>query len=309
MTKCLGCGAILQDEDKDKPGYTHSLSNKLCLRCFNITHYNKDLKLDLKDYKIKKINEKDLVLLVTDFLNLYDLNLNIKNPVILVITKADLLPKSLNQNHFLKNLNIKDKIIVSSKNNYNLDLLYEKIIPYKKAYVIGFTNAGKSTLVNKMVKNYGNNDSLITVSNLPMVTLDFIKTKVNADLTLIDTPGFLDEKSMVLKGENILKKITPTKEIKPIIYQIKAKQSILIEDFVRLDIKNNTNIILYMSNNLNIKRIYKEKPCEMNKVNLTIKANSDLVIKGLGFITFKQATEITLWLIDDVNYLIRDHII
>ena len=137
MTKCIGCGAILQNEDKNKEGYVSDLTKTLCERCFRIRHYN-DYKFVDKDNKyylniIKQIEKtKDLVILVTDFLNIESLNeLNIKNPVLLVLAKRDLIPRHLDENKLLQtiktNLNIVDRVVVCSKNNYNLDLLYEKI--------------------------------------------------------------------------------------------------------------------------------------------------------------------------------------
>lgn len=320
MIKCAGCGVNLQSDFPDKEGYTKDLNNKYCERCFNIIHYNKYLKVPDKDYCqiVKEIDLKgDLILLVTDFLNLYNLDeLDLHSPVLLVMTKADILPKSVIKEHLLSKieckLNVVDKIIVSSKNNFNLDLLYNKIVKYKKSnnvYVIGYTNAGKSTLVNKMVKNYGFHDGEITTSNLPSTTLDLIYTKVNDNLTLIDTPGLLDKGSMIMKSsKEELKKITPKKEIRPIIYQIKGKQILLIDDFFRLDLED-TNIICYMSNDLNFRRIYKDKPCHLKCYDLKIEANKDLVIKGLGFITFKKESYVKLWLVDNTRYLIRDSIV
>ena len=318
MTKCVGCGAILQDEFPDKEGYTRNLDNKFCERCFNIKHYNKYLRVTDKDYSkiIEDIDAKgDLILLVTDFLNLYNLNdLNLSSPVILVMTKADLLPRSVNKEHLLSSIKCKAvcKIMVSSKNNYNLDELYDKILKYKKTnnvYVIGYTNAGKSTLVNKFLKNYGEGVGEITVSNLPSTTLGVIENKVNDDFTLIDTPGLLDKGSMVLSvSSDVLKKITPRKEIRPISYQIKGFQSLLIEDFMRLDLED-TNIICYMSNDLDYRRAYSKKQCDLIRHEINVSRDSDLVIKGLGFITFKKDSHIILWLKDNISFLIRSSII
>lgn len=320
MIRCAGCGAFLQNEDVLKEGYTSNLNNKFCERCFNIKNYNKYIKMPNRDYYSlvkKSINKKDLVLLVTDFLNLYNLDeIQLDNPVILVITKTDLLPRGVNREKLLNNikckLNVINKIMVSSKNNYNLDVLYDKILKNKKSnnvYVIGYTNAGKSTLVNKMLKNYGCSNGDITVSNLPSTTLNLINVKVNDDINLIDTPGFLDNGSMVLEAsKDILKKIIPNKEIRPISYQIKHWQSLIFEDFMRLDL-DDTNIICYISNNINIRRVYKNKSCELKKYELHIEKNQDLVIKGIGFITFKKDSKVTLWLKENVKYLIRNSVI
>lgn len=320
MTKCIGCGAILQDVYPNEEGYTKDLSNELCERCFNIKHYNRYVRVKDKDYTqiIKEIDlKKDLIILVTDFLNLYNLDdLKVDSPVILVVTKADLLPRSINKEGLLKRikckLNVVSKILISSKNNFNLDLLYSEILKYKKTnnvYVIGYTNAGKSTFVNKMLKNYGNIVGEITTSNLPSTTLDLISNKVNDELTLIDTPGLLDSGSLVLlSSKELLKKITPKKEIRPISYQVKGKQYLLFEDFMRLDLED-TNIICYMSNDIEIRRVYKDRESILKRYDFKIGINQDLVIKGLGFITFKKNCDVTLWLTKECKYLIRDSII
>ena len=317
MIKCIGCGAILQDRSPKEIGYTRNLNNKLCERCFNIKHYNKYLKVTDKDYRqmILDIDSKgDLILLVTDFLNLCSLSdLHLKSPIILILSKADLIPRSIKKEKLLDKIDFPCiKVVVSSKNNYNFDLLYSLILKYKKSnnvYVIGYTNVGKSTLINKFLKNYGMSMSELTVSNLPSTTLGVVENKVDEEITLIDTPGLLDNGSLVLKAdENLLKKITPKKEIRPISFQIKKWTSLLIEDFLRLDL-DDTNIVCFMSNNLDIRRVYKNKECLWKKHEIDVIKNSDLVIKGLGFITFKKDVHIVLWLKDDISYLIRKTII
>ncbi len=321
MIKCAGCGAILQNVDPLKEGYTLYLENKFCERCFRITHYNDYILSDKNNSeyykKIDEINKThDLVVLTLDFLNLFDIDsLKISNPVIVVLTKKDLLPRSVNESKFLNkikcNLNVKAKMFVSSKNNYNLDLLMDEIKKHKvssNVYVIGLTNAGKSTLINKILKNYSNNDSNITTSNLPSTTLDYLEKEVNNELTLIDTPGLLDEGSMVMEvSREVLKKIIPKKEINPIIYQIKNNQTILIEDFLRLDVPSDNIITLYMSNNLNINRIYKsnDRLSNLNIHEIRIDENCDLVIKGLGFIKFKNASNVKLYLADNIKFFVR----
>ena len=139
MTKCIGCGSVMQNLDKNKEGYTSNLENKLCERCFRIRHYNdykfvnKDNKYYLKIIKdIEKTN--DLVVLVTDFLN-FDYSLKIKNPILFVLTKRDLIPRGVDEEKLLSKIkaNFVDKVVIGPTNNYNLDLLFSKINKYKKS--------------------------------------------------------------------------------------------------------------------------------------------------------------------------------
>ena len=324
MNKCLGCGAFLQDKDKNEEGYTNNINNKYCKRCFDITHYNKyTFSNKTNEEYLKKIDyiskTNDLVILTVSLFEMIDFDLlNIKNPVILVFTKKDLIPRSIKEKRILEkihtNLNIKGKIFVSSKNNYNLDILMDLINKYKvskNVFLMGLTNAGKSSLINKIVKNYSNEKSDITVSNLPSTTLDFIKKKINKDLILIDTPGLLDDGNIIDIVPEYIKKIVPNKEINPIIYQIKNRQSILIEDFFRMDLFENNNITFYISNNLKIYRVYKDtdKLKKLEMYNLNILNNQDLVIKGLGFIRFKNKCNVNIYIPEGVKFILRNSII
>ena len=323
MKKCDGCGSILQNEKPTSEGYVADLSKNLCERCFRIRHYNEYRKIN-KDNRyyldiINKIEKTDdLVVLVTDFLNL-DLLIDIKNPVILVLAKRDLIPRSIDEQKLLSsiksNLNIVAKIVVCSKTNYNLDLLYEQINKHKKSnnvYVIGYTNASKSTLINKIIKNYSAKEKYITTSNLPSTTLDLIENKINDNLVIIDTPGLLDTGSIILTAdEKLLKKITPKKEIKPVTIQVKTKQSIIIENILRMDVENETNLVFYLSNDLKIERYYKDsnKLCTLKKHQISVEKGNDIVIKGLGFIKVTHNTNIILYLDENIKYMVRQSII
>lgn len=329
MSKCYGCGVELQNITNDKIGYTSNLNNNLCERCFRIRNYNeyKTVIKDNNDYIniLKEINKTDdLVVLVVDLFNINknieDISKYITNNILLVLTKRDLLPKSCYDEKFKEyfknyNLNIIDSVIISSLKNYNFDELYNKINSYKtsnKVYIVGFTNSGKSTLINKIIYNYSNYDTVITTSNLPSTTIDSIEVKVNDSLTLIDTPGLLDNGDIInYIDSKTLKKIIPTKEIKPITYQIKDRQTIIIEDLVRLDVDKYNSLTIYMSNNLNIKRIYKDINDFKNskKYELELEDDSDIVIQGLGFIKVTNKSKITLYIKEGISVFVRKNLI
>ena len=329
MSKCIGCGVNLQTDNCDDLGYTRKIDNNLCERCFRIRNYN-DYKFVIKDNNdyiniLKDINNtNDLVVLVVDLFNISknikDVSKYINNNILLVLTKRDILPKSCYDEKFKEyfknyNLNIIDSVVISSNKNYNLDILYDKINEYKtsnKVYVVGFTNSGKSTLINKIIYNYSNNDTIITTSNLPSTTIDSISVKVNDDLTLIDTPGLLDDGDIInFIDDKTLKKIIPNKELKPITYQIKDRQTIIIDDLVRIDLNEKNNMTIYMSNNLNIKRVYKENSelKNLERHELDILDDSDVVIQGLGFIKFTNKSKIVLYTKENVTVFARKNLI
>lgn len=325
MSKCIGCGAILQQKNKDEIGYTTNIEKKLCERCFRIRNYG-EYKTVVKDnYEfieiLKNINKtNDLVVLVLDIFNLNkDLELikkYITNDILIAITKKDILPKSISDEKLLKYIdkfNIKyiDKIVISSAKNYNFDSLYELINKYKKSkdvYVIGYTNAGKSTMINKLIYNYSENDSTITTSILPSTTLNEIKIKINETLNIIDTPGILEKGSLYnsLDGKE-LKRIIPKKEIKPINYQIKTRQWIIIDKYAIIEAEK-IDLVLFVSNALKIERTFKKPNIQSNKKLFNIK-NNDLVINGLGFIKFIGEGDINVYLNKNINIYIRDNLI
>lgn len=329
MNKCIGCGSVLQSEDSNIQGYTKNINNELCERCFRIKNYS-DYKLISKDNKefiqiLSNIGKKDdLVVLVVDIFNipknLEDISKYIKNDILLVLTKRDILPLSVydvNLVNYFKNykLNIKDTIIISSIKNYNFDLLLDKIREYKTSkdvYVVGFTNAGKSTMINKILYNYTDKKPVITTSMLPSTTIDSIEILIDDDLTLIDTPGLLNENNIIDYVDiNTMKKMVPNKEIKPKTYQIKAKQSLFIDDLVRLDIEENNSITFYISNLLEIDRVYKDtdKLKDLVKHEISTLDDSDVVINGLGFIKFVSASKVVIYAPKDVDVYLRKALI
>lgn len=332
IKKCIGCGALLQMDDIEKDGYVRKENydiSTLCERCFKIRNYGEYKTVEKTNHDFFPILESigktdDLVVLVIDIFNISE-NLEtikkyISNPILLVITKRDILPLSTYDEKlkgYFRNLNINvvDTVLISSLKNKNFDELMDKIYQYKTSnnvYVVGNTNAGKSTMINKIIYNYFNQDISITTSMLPSTTLNSIEIKLSDELTIIDTPGVLNEGDLSnFIDIKTLKKVTPKKEIKPITYQIKASQSIIIDALARIDIYDNNSVTLYVSNALNIERTFspKGKLEHLQKHVLELKEHQDIVISGLGFLKFVNKGHVTIYTLPDVEVFIRDNLI
>ena len=306
--RCAGCGVLLQDENVLQEGYTSSMENDLCQRCFRMKNYgdyqvvtkSNDEYIDI----IKEVGKtKDLVLYVTDLLNLEknieEIRNLVSNKMILVLNKMDVLPKSVKEEKlkaYLENDNIhfEEIIVISTAKNYNIDYLLKRIKYYqtsKNVYVVGHTNAGKSSLINKLIKNYSDNTQELTMSPLPSTTLSMINIEISEHLTLIDTPGLVDTGSILnYVDPKMVKKMSPRVEIKPRTFQLKKNQSIIIENLIRIDyVEGEKNsFTLFVSNDIKVKRLLnifhnnelREKP----KITYNMKYDEDLVINGLGFV-------------------------
>lgn len=322
MNKCIGCGSILQDTDKNKDGYVLDINNKLCQRCFRIRYYNeyKNTIRDNNDYLkiLDSINNDDLVVYVTSLLDIrLDYIDSFKN-VIVVLTKRDILPKSVKDEKLIKYIksryNPLEVIVVSSVKNYNIDYLFDILRQYKKKniYVVGTTNGGKSTLINKLIKNYSDNDVAITSSMYPSTTLDKIEINI-LGLNIIDTPGLINKGSIFnYIDNNLLKKITIKKEIKPKTYQLNGNGSVLIEDLIRLDYDTKgTSMTIYVNNLVNIRFLGKDNnkllDGKCNKFSLD--NNKDIVISDLCFIKFTKNVDLNIYSNYDVLIYERDNLI
>ncbi|MGI6330027.1 MAG: GTPase [Bacilli bacterium] len=333
--RCLGCGAIFQTEKPEVEGYVESSvygKTSICRRCFRIKNYGDYvfIKKDNEEYiKILKYikNTGDLVLYVVDFFNI---NLSIKeigkylnNPLILILNKKDLLPKAINLKRIKETikkekLNLIDILVVSSINNDEFNTLY-KIIrknqQSKNVYVVGNTNAGKSTLINKLMKTFSSSKTYITTSPLPSTTVDMMEIKINDRLTLIDTPGLLDESNVSnVLDFMTLKRVLPKKEIKPRTYQLKEGESLLIDNLVRLDyIEGKRNsFTVYISNEVTIEHFKIDSSDKLQReirYQFFIEGEEDIVINGLCFIKVSLPGKINLYTKPKIGVFKRDKLI
>ncbi|WP_099158574.1 ribosome biogenesis GTPase YqeH [Virgibacillus ndiopensis] len=281
---CQGCGVQIQTSKPKELGYTPSSAltkeTVLCQRCFRLKHYNEIQAVSVTDDDfLETVSEiRDTNSLVVHIIDIFDVSGSLvkslpritgNNPILLVGNKMDLLPKSTNKRKLMQwlrssakdaGINVSDVHLISSVKGHGIDELKEAIETHRDkqdVYVVGTTNVGKSTLINRLIKDSSGLSDVITTSYFPGTTLGFIEIPLDDETALIDTPGIVNKQQIAhYISEQDLKVITPHKEIKPRIYQINSKQTLFFGGLGRLDFVkgDKQSFVCYFSNQLSIHR-------------------------------------------------------
>lgn len=361
---CIGCGVKIQTEDANELGYTpQSALEKeeiICQRCFRLKHYNEVQDVNLTDDDFLKIlntlGKTDA--LIVKIVDIFDFNGSWlpglhrfvgNNKILLVGNKVDLLPKSVKRNKLINwmkqeakelGLQPEDVFLVSAAKGNSISEVAEAIDKYregKDVYVVGCTNVGKSTFINRILKEVTGEGDVITTSHFPGTTLDIIEIPLSDGKALVDTPGIINHHQMAhYVDKRDLKIITPKKEIKPKAYQLNEGQTLFFGGLARFDYISGgrRSFICHFSNEINIHRtklenadeLYKNRvgqiltPPRMEQIEtfpelvkheFTIKEGKmDIVFSGLGWITINDSgAKVAAYVPKGVHVLIRKSLI
>lgn len=240
MPNCIGCGTTIQTEDKTAVGYAPPSSLEkdavICQRCFRLKNYNEIQPVSLTDDDFLRIlnglgTQQGLIVKIVD---IFDFNGSWlpglhrfvgKNPVLLIANKADLLPKSVKPKKVInwlkreaKALGLQpvDVLLVSAHKGKGMAEAMEAIDEYRQGqnvYVVGCTNVGKSTFINRIIKQATGEGEVITTSHFPGTTLDMIEIPLDDGSALYDTPGIINHHQMAHHIDSSeLKYIMPKKK-------------------------------------------------------------------------------------------------
>ncbi|KRN29734.1 GTPase YqeH [Lactobacillus selangorensis] len=363
---CIGCGAQIQTTDPKAAGYTpaSALAKQkegegiYCQRCFRLRHYNEvsDVQLTDDDFLrlLNQIGQVDA--LIVNVIDIFDFNGSVipglhrfvgKNPVILVGNKADVLPKSVKPAkikrwlmHQAKEQGLKplDVVLVSAEKGWGVEDLMAEIDKERKGrdvYVVGTTNVGKSTLINRIISDQTGMQDLITTSRFPGTTLDRIEIPLDDGHQIVDTPGIVHREQMAhyLSAKD-LKLVTPTKPIKPKVYQLNEGQTLFLAGLARFDYLSGGRhgFVAYLDNQLFVHRtktsnaddFYRRQlgkllqPPRPNEVadfpplvryEFHAHEKSDLVFSGLGWITVPANTQVAGYAPEGVSVVLRSALI
>lgn len=291
--RCAGCGIAIQSENKEEPGFAPASATEkevvICQRCFRIKHYNEAsaVTVDQDEFLrlLSSIGSTDS--LVVHIVDIFDFEGSLisglqrfvgNNEVLLVVNKVDLLPKSINMNRMrnwvqrqakLQGLRTVDVVLCSAKRNIGFDRVIEEIERYRNGrdvYVVGATNVGKSTLINRLINDYSDLDQELTTSRYPGTTLDAVHIPLEDGKAIIDTPGIVYSNRMTeIVPRSFLGTILPDKPIKPLVYQLNAGQTIFMGSIARFDFVEGErqSFTFYVSNAMNIHRTKLERADEL----------------------------------------------
>lgn len=290
INRCYGCGVILQSDNPMDVGYISkdrlNLEDQLCERCYKLRHYG-EVKQNSPSFGesyiklLSDVNKKDaLIVYVMDAFTiegsiLKDIHPYLQKNTIVVLNKKDILPRDFPEDKLVAkirqvlkqdNVNPLDILLISSAKNINMDEFMSKLETLRKGkdvYFVGANNVGKSSIINKILKNYKNKtDKLITTSKYPGTTLGIIGIPLDNVSYMFDTPGIFNPKSVISQMEKeILKYIIPRDQINPRNYQLDDQNSLIFGGIARFDYvsknqkeKGKCGYTIYMSNDIDIER-------------------------------------------------------
>ncbi|MEV2280437.1 ribosome biogenesis GTPase YqeH [Paenibacillus larvae] len=293
VLKCSGCGIRLQIEDPGKLGYTpveaFQKEPVICQRCYRIKHYNEASAITLEQDDFLKLlgNIGYTRSLVVHIIDIFDFEGSLisalprfvgRNPILLVVNKIDLLPKVTNLNKIVnwvqkqvKELGLKvvDVVLCSAKKNTGFDRVLSALQKYKNdgdIYVVGAANVGKSSLINRLIRDYSDLESELTTSQYPGTTLDVVKIPLEDGTFIIDTPGIVYSHRMTeIVSKRTLKALMPDKPVKPAVYQLNDGQTLFFGAFARMDFTagERQSFTCFISNSIKIHRTKIEKADEL----------------------------------------------
>ncbi|TNJ67951.1 ribosome biogenesis GTPase YqeH [Paenibacillus hemerocallicola] len=364
--RCSGCGVPIQTESPDRLGYAPAAALKkepaLCQRCFRIKHYNEISSVTPNQDDFLKIlsgigRTESLVVHIVDLFDFEGSLINGlhrfvgHNPVVLVVNKIDLLPKAINVNRILNwvqkqvkehGLKTAEIVLCSAKKNIGFDRVVEAIAGHrgtKDVYVVGATNVGKSTLINRLIGDYSDLEAELTTSPYPGTTLDLVQIPLDDGRHIIDTPGIVYAHRLTeLADKRDLQKLLPDKPIKPAVFQLNEKQTLFFGGYARFDFTQGArqSFTCYMSNALPIHRtkleraeeLYAEHKGEMlsppakegldaippltkHAFRIPKGSSSEVLISGLGWIAINSdaGAQIVVHAPKGVKVAVRDSLI
>ena len=263
ISKCQGCGAILQTSDQQKVGYALSIDHAYCQACYRLMHYGEG-STHYHPEDLPKLEPDSIVFMVSSVLHL---DLLFSYPVyryqpdakyVYLINQIDLLPKSTNLDVLIDNMTKQAKkhhipfvdiILMSAHNKHDVSHLKEYVQSFhaKHIYLVGVQNSGKTTIFKHLT---GKQEALaFKKAGLTQETLiGTFENQVIYDMPGLYQQGYLHH----FLSYEIYKNLIPDQEIKPKIYQLKERQALFIEGLIACYCLSESSVVLYIDSQIHV---------------------------------------------------------
>lgn len=253
----------------------------ICMRCYDLKHKNQQpdtmqytiIQRDpqtILNYVMNEIKRDSIVINVIDLIDFHGSIIqkifeeaSKKNLfMIIVANKYDVLPKQASysrihswvKQEISRYIETSNVCVVSSKTGEGMKKLITALNRAKETrkeaevYVIGSTNSGKSSFINKLVRMTWNlpREKLksveladqLTASSLPGTTLNTVDVNCKSlNLTVKDTPGVPNPNQLTthITDIRVVSLLVPGKKIKPVSMSILPNESVWIGGLAKLD--------------------------------------------------------------------------
>lgn len=294
VLRCHNCGAILQSDDEKAVGYIskdilEGTSPRIpyCNSC-----YEKMLLLNSSELE-DKVNSEILTILddavATDayviwVVDLFTFNGTLnkeickkvsKLNVAVVGTKRDLFPNNIKNQTFERFL--KERFeefgvspscirIIGNENSIDFNDFYKSLNSARKGhdvYMLGATGAGKTTIINKMLKSYENKSKwTIRTATYPGTEAKVLEIPLSNSSFFYEMPDLSISNSIVSKVEKeTLKHIVPHKKLEITTKTIAVKEFIAVGCVAAIELikGKNTTFKFYAAKPVEYKRLLASK--------------------------------------------------
>ena len=302
VLRCHNCGAILQSNNKKDPGFISKaiIENGVPKIPYCNSCYEKMLTLNASN--LDHDTDKDIIKILSDavatdslivwMVDLFAFNGTL-NPdvvkkvkklnVVVVGSKRDLFPSTVTDNMLIRflderfsevGINPVSIILTGSEDKIDTDSLiktFKEQRKYRDVYLIGEVNSGKTTFINKFLKNYENKTKWQIKTELyPGTNSNVLEVPLSNSSFLYELPDLSNSTSVCSKVEkDLVKLITPKKEVVMTRRFIGEGSAIIVGNLACLYIikGRHTSVRTFMGEKTEIKVVANDKVDDVMREN------------------------------------------
>ncbi len=299
VKRCYHCGAILQVEDKQAPGYIDAStieSNKpdallYCNKCYN------EIKM-IGGSQLENSVDDDIITILKDavatdafiiwVVDLFSFNGTLNPNIVkqikglkltVVGTKRDLFSSNISDESFARFLKERFKavglkpynVVIFDNNTLNGEEIIKKMNEARQGhdvYMLGDFASGKTSIINRMMKSFKNKSQwTIKTEKYPNTNVQVLEIPLSNSSFFYELPGFALTNSALSRLEkDVAKTLTPKKRVKVTSKLLLEHDALVIGNVMTVEIMKApdgvvTPMKFYSAEDVEIKK------CKNNHIN------------------------------------------